>query len=63
MDDSDTRSSRPQRGRLERTVVFDTQWPHFKRTLSKQPGGLGAGIPFSPQTSRARKSPRGAASS
>jgi hypothetical protein len=44
MPNSDRKSSRRQL-RCQRTVVLDAQWPHFKRTLSKEPGGLGAGIP------------------
>ncbi|KPJ63856.1 hypothetical protein AMK68_02955 [candidate division KD3-62 bacterium DG_56] len=42
----------------EHTLVLDVQWPYFKRTLSKERGGLGAGIPSSRQGSRGRKSPR-----
>ena len=56
------RESKPSTGQPDRsdehTLVFDSQWPQFKRTLSTEPGGLGAGIPFSHKGSRGRKSPR-----
>jgi len=59
MADKDSKPSAARPGRsAEHTLVFDSQWPHFKRTLSKEPGGLGAGIPFSRKGSRGRKSPR-----
>jgi hypothetical protein len=41
----ETRSSGGKSVRPQRTLVLDTRFPAFKRTLSKQPGGLGAGVP------------------
>jgi hypothetical protein len=58
MADRDTGSSRPRR-RRERTIVLDAQWPHFKRTLSRHPGGLGAGIPWKGAGSRKQGTGRG----